>query len=82
MKSYTAYKTLLVFIILPILTMGQSATLRGIVLNVLNEPLEGVNVVSNNNGATTNSNGFYILKITEIRVSKKLIHFLIAKISH
>ena len=74
MKSYTAYKTLLVFIILPILTMGQSATLRGIVLNVLNEPLEGVNVVSNNNGATTNSNGFYILKITanddvEIRFS-------------
>ena len=30
------------------MAMGQSATLRGIVLNELNEPLEGVNVVSEN----------------------------------
>ncbi|MDA9875607.1 carboxypeptidase-like regulatory domain-containing protein [Flavobacteriaceae bacterium] len=45
------------------MAMGQSATLRGIVLNELNEPLEGVNVVSENNGTTTNINGFYILKI-------------------
>ena len=45
------------------IAMGQSATLRGIVLNELNEPLEGVNVVSENNGTTTNINGFYILKI-------------------
>ncbi|WP_069677973.1 TonB-dependent receptor [Formosa sp. Hel1_33_131] len=51
--------------------MGQSATLRGIVLNELNEPLEGVNVVSDNSGTTTNINGFYILKIpanTEVKI--------------
>jgi hypothetical protein len=42
---------------------GQSATLRGIVLNELNEPIEGVNVISDINGTTTNINGFYILKI-------------------
>jgi hypothetical protein len=41
----------------------QSATLRGIVLNELNEPLEGVNIVSENSGVTTNINGFYILKV-------------------
>jgi len=53
------------------MAMGQSATLRGIVLNELNEPLEGVNVVSDSNGTTTNINGFYILKIpanTEVKI--------------
>ena len=53
------------------MAIGQSATLRGIVLNELNEPLEGVNVVSDTNGTTTNINGFYILKIpanTEIKI--------------
>ncbi|MDG2499063.1 MAG: carboxypeptidase-like regulatory domain-containing protein [Flavobacteriaceae bacterium] len=43
--------------------MGQSATLHGIVLNELNEPIQGVNVVAENNGTTTNINGFYTLKI-------------------
>ena len=63
MKSISAYKILLLFIILPILALGQSATLRGIVLNELNAPLESVNVVSDVYGTTTNSNGFYSLKI-------------------
>ena len=51
--------------------MGQSATLRGIVLNELNEPLEGVNIVSDTKGTTTNSNGFYIIKIpanTDVKI--------------
>ena len=45
------------------MVMGQSATLHGIVLNELNEPIQGVNVVAENNGTTTNINGFYTLKI-------------------
>ena len=45
------------------MAVSQTATLRGIVLNELNEPIEGANVVSENNGTTTNINGFYILKI-------------------
>ena len=45
------------------MVMGQSATLQGIVLNELNEPIQGVNVVAENNGTTTNINGFYTLKI-------------------
>ncbi|MGB4743910.1 MAG: carboxypeptidase-like regulatory domain-containing protein [Flavobacteriaceae bacterium] len=58
--------------------MGQSATLRGIVLNELNEPLEGVNVVSENNGTTTNINGFYILKIpanTDVKIRFSHINY-------
>lgn len=57
---------------------GQSATLRGIVLNELNEPLEGVNVVSENNGTTTNINGFYILKIpanTDVKIRFSHINY-------
>ena len=60
------------------MAMGQSATLRGIVLNELNEPLEGVNVVSENNGTTTNINGFYILKIpanTDVKIRFSHINY-------
>jgi hypothetical protein len=63
LKSTTAYQFLFLIFILPVTAIGQSATLRGIVLNERNEPLEGVNVVSDFNGTTTNMNGFYILKI-------------------
>tara|TARA_B110001469_G_scaffold17644_1_gene17917 strand:- start:11550 stop:14015 length:2466 start_codon:yes stop_codon:yes gene_type:complete len=71
LKSITAYQILFFILILPAMAIGQSATLRGIVLNELNEPLEGVNVVSDSNGTTTNINGFYILKIpanTEVKI--------------
>ncbi len=64
MKSISAYQILVFILILPAIAIGQSATLRGIVLNELNEPIQGVNVVADNNGTTTNINGFYILKIT------------------
>ena len=73
-----AHKILFLFIVLPILAMGQSATLRGIVLNELNEPIEGVNVISDNNGTTTNINGFYILKIpanTKIKIQFSHINY-------
>ena len=63
MKSISAYQILVFILILPAIAIGQSATLRGIVLNELNEPIQGVNVVADNNGTTTNINGFYILKI-------------------
>ena len=62
MKSISAYQILVFILILPAIAIGQSATLRGIVLNELNEPIQGVNVVADNNGTTTNINGFYILK--------------------
>jgi hypothetical protein len=77
LKSIT-YQLFFFILILPAMAMGQSATLRGIVLNELNEPLEGVNVVSENNGTTTNINGFYILKIpanTDVKIRFSHINY-------
>lgn len=51
------------FIVLPILSLAQNATLRGIILDDMNQPIEGVNIKANALGTTTNENGFYILKI-------------------
>lgn len=60
------------------MAVSQTATLRGIVLNELNEPIEGANVVSENNGTTTNINGFYILKIpanTNVKIRFSHLNF-------
>tara|TARA_B110000879_G_scaffold27448_1_gene37251 strand:- start:1696 stop:4119 length:2424 start_codon:yes stop_codon:yes gene_type:complete len=59
---------------IPILAIGQTATLKGIVLNEQNQPIQGANIVSDEEGTTTNLNGFYTLKIpakknVEIRFS-------------
>lgn len=51
------------FIVLPILSLAQNATLRGIILDDMNQPIEGVNIKANALGTSTNENGFYILKI-------------------
>ena len=63
MKSNTLNKILFLILILPAIATSQSATLRGIILDEQNQPIEGVNIVSENNGTTSNINGFYILKI-------------------
>ncbi len=63
MKSNTLNKILFLILILPAIATSQSATLRGIILDELNQPIDGVNVISENNGTTTNINGFYMLKI-------------------
>lgn len=60
------------------MAVSQTATLRGIVLNELNEPIEGANVVSETNGTTTNINGFYILKIpanTNVKIRFSHLNF-------
>lgn len=49
----------------PIFNNAQTATIKGVVLNSANEPIENVSVkASDDNGTSTNSNGFYELKIT------------------
>ena len=60
--------------ITPTLVVGQTATLKGIILNEQNQPIQGANISSGANGTTTNINGFYLLKIpakrdVEIRIS-------------
>ena len=63
MKSLFFYKFLLLILLLPLLAIGQTATLKGLVLNEQNKPIEGVTVITSTNGSTTNANGFYSLKI-------------------
>ena len=60
---------------MPILSIGQTATLKGIILNVQNQPIQGANVTSGTNGTITNLNGFYSLKISSnIDVGIKVSH--------
>ncbi|MEJ2114398.1 MAG: TonB-dependent receptor, partial [Flavobacteriaceae bacterium] len=49
--------------LLPIIGYSQTATLRGVILDENNIPIEGVNIKTNDSGTQTNSNGFYVLKI-------------------
>ena len=61
--------------VMPILTIGQTATLKGIILDVQNQPIQGANVTSGANGTITNLNGFYSLKISSnINVGIKVSH--------
>ena len=74
MKAILAYTFLLLLMITPTLVVGQTATLKGIILNEQNRPIQGANISSGANGTTTNINGFYLLKIpakrdVEIRIS-------------
>jgi len=60
---------------MPILAIGQTATLKGIILDVQNQPIQGANVTSGANGTITNLNGFYSLKISSnINVGIKVSH--------
>ena len=74
MKPILAYTFLLLLMITPTLVVGQTATLKDIILNEQNQPIQGANISSGANGTTTNINGFYLLKIpakrdVEIRIS-------------
>ena len=74
MKSIPTHPFFLLLLMIPILAIGQTATLKGIVLNEQNQPIQGANIVSDEEGTTTNLNGFYTLKIpakknVEIRFS-------------
>ena len=48
---------------MPILGFSQTATLRGVILNEDNVPIENVSIKAGDIGAITNVNGFYIIKI-------------------
>ena len=45
------------------LGFAQNATIRGVILDEENKPIEGVNISSAEDGTTTNKNGFFLLKI-------------------
>lgn len=45
------------------MAFGQSATIRGVVLDDQNTPIPGVSISYDNEGTTTNNNGFYAIDI-------------------
>ncbi|MBN4057942.1 carboxypeptidase-like regulatory domain-containing protein [Olleya sp. AH-315-K02] len=51
------------FILIPILSLAQTATIKGVILDENQLPITNVNIKVGNEGTATNSNGFYILKI-------------------
>ena len=62
-------------IVIPILAIGQKASIKGVILDEQNQPIQGANVTSGLDGTTTNLNGFYILKIpAEKNVNIKISH--------
>ncbi len=48
---------------LPLLGISQNATIRGVILNEENLPIEGANIRADDIGTVSNANGFYLLKI-------------------
>jgi hypothetical protein len=49
--------------LLPIIGFSQTATLKGVILDKNNLPISNVNIKANDNGAISNENGFYLIKI-------------------
>ena len=58
--------------------MAQTASLRGVLLDELNNPIENATISANLNGTISNSNGFYILEIP----SNKDINVEFSHINH
>ena len=62
MKAKQLLTTILFFLILN-LSFAQNATIKGIILNEKNQPIENVNIKTETNGTKTNANGFFIINI-------------------
>ncbi|MFV9550755.1 TonB-dependent receptor [Algibacter sp. PT7-4] len=62
MKANQLLTTILLFAIFP-LSFAQNATIKGIILNENNAPIEKVSIKINNSGTTTNVNGFYSISV-------------------
>ena len=55
---------MLVFIsIISLSSFGQTARIKGIILDEFNNPVENVSVKAGEKGTVTNANGFYLLDV-------------------
>ena len=45
------------------LSLAQTATIQGVILSEFNEPVSNANITSKSTGTSSNSNGYYNLKI-------------------
>lgn len=64
MKTQKLLSSLLL-ICLSLISYAQNASIKGIILDEFDQPIEGVNITSKINGTQSNENGFYTLEITE-----------------
>ncbi|GAA4952327.1 carboxypeptidase-like regulatory domain-containing protein [Algibacter agarivorans] len=62
MKAKLLLTTFLFFSIITI-SFSQTATIKGVILDENNRPIEKVNIKTNTNGTESNANGFYIIDI-------------------
>ena len=51
------------FLLFACLVFSQTATIKGVILDSNNNPVDNVNIKAGDHGAQTNANGFYLLKI-------------------
>jgi hypothetical protein len=51
------------FLLVSVLSYAQTATIRGVILDSDNNPIENVNISADDIGISSNKNGFYILKV-------------------
>ncbi|MFK2820824.1 carboxypeptidase-like regulatory domain-containing protein [Flavobacteriaceae sp. LMIT009] len=51
------------FLLVSVLSYAQTATIRGVILDSNNSPIENVNISADDLGVSSNKNGFYILKV-------------------
>lgn len=84
LKPYFTTIFLLV-LLFPALLISQTATVKGVVLDEFQRPIPEVSIQSStNDGTTTNSNGFYLLKIPsnqDIKITFKHISHKIIEIT-
>jgi hypothetical protein len=64
---------------MPLILLSQNGYIKGVVLDINNIPIENVNISSENNaGTTTNSNGFYSIRIealTDVNITFSHVNF-------
>lgn len=78
MKNRSYILNIIIFLI-PLILLSQKSYIRGVVLDIYNNPIENVNISSESKaGATTNSNGFYSIEIkslTNVNITFSHVNF-------
>ena len=82
----TIYNFFILLFLLPLISFSQKSYIKGVVLDINNNPIENVTISStyNNNktGVTTNENGFYSIEIDALKdVNVVYSHLSYKKIS-
>ncbi|MAV42196.1 MAG: TonB-dependent receptor [Flavobacteriaceae bacterium] len=78
LKSNSNILNIILFL-MPLILLGQNGYIKGVVLDINNNPIENVNISSENKaGATTNANGFYSIEIkalTNVNITFSHVNF-------